>query len=98
MYLLHDTNPANSKQINVYTPDDKCLDPDEMNFHYHGEETVIYDILEPQHGKTFMSCTLKGLQDLDKYRNPRIRHDNNLFFGIMHLHHPGSFIKKEYFY
>ncbi len=80
-----------------FTPDDKCLDPDEMNFHYHGEETVIYDILEPQLNKSFMSCTLIGKQDWDQYGNARIRHDNKLTFGIMHLHHPGiGFIKKEY--
>ena len=75
-----------------FTPDDKCLEPDEMNFHFHGEETVIYEILEPELNKTFMSCYLEGLQDDDEDGNPRIRHHNELFFGIMHLVEPGWII------
>ena len=72
-----------------FTPDDKCLEPDEMNFHFHGEETVIYEILEPELNKTFMSCYLEGFQDDDNQYRPRIRHKNELFFGIMHLVIPG---------
>jgi len=80
-----------------FTPDDKCLNPDEMNFHYHGEETVIYDTLVSLLNKSFMSCELQGLQDGDASGTPRIRHNNILFFGIRHLHHPGiGFITKEY--
>jgi len=79
-----------------FTPDDICLEPDEMNFHYHGEETVIYDILEPQLNKTFMSCELEGLGDTDTYDNPRIRHDNTLYFGTMHLVDPGWEIDREH--
>ena len=80
-----------------FTPDDKCLNPDEMNFHYHGEETVIYNILEPQLNKSFMNCTLEGKQDVHQSGNARIRHDNKLTFGIRHLIHPGiGFITKEY--
>ena len=75
-----------------FTPDDKCLEPDEMNFHFHGEETVIYEILEPELNKTFMSCELEGKQDWDGDSNPRIRHHNKLYFGIMHLVEPGWII------
>jgi len=79
-----------------FTPDDICLEPDEMNFHYHGEETVIYDILEPQLNKTFMSCELEGLADTDDEQNPRIRHRNTLYFGAMHLVDPGWEIDREH--
>ncbi len=77
-----------------FSADDKCLDPDEMNFHYHGEETVIYDILEPQLNKTFMSCDING--KIEHVNNIyRLRHDNYLYFGIRHLHHPNiGFITK----
>jgi len=79
-----------------FIPDDKCLDPDEMNFHYHGEETIIYDILESQLNKTFMSCELEGKQDWNNSGDPRIRHHNILHFGTMHLVDPGWVIDREH--
>ncbi|MCD4695369.1 MAG: hypothetical protein K8S16_03925 [Bacteroidales bacterium] len=78
-----------------FTWDEECLQPDEMNFHFNGEETVIYDILEPELGKRFMVCDLEGLQDTDEDENPRIRHNNILTFGIPHLIDPGIGIVKD---
>lgn len=67
-----------------------------MNFHYHGEATVIYDKLEPELEKRFMVCDLKGLQDNEEDTGfPRIRHDNILTFGIPHLIDPGIGIVKD---
>ena len=63
-----------------------------MNFHYHGEATVIYDKLEPELEKRFMECDLTGLNDYDLQNHPRIRHNNILTFGIPHLIDPGIVI------
>jgi hypothetical protein len=76
-YIMHENG--------VFTDDEKCLCPEEMNFHFHGEETVIYDKLENELEKKFMHCELEGLTDEDDNYNPRIRHHNTLTFGIPHL-------------
>nr|NQU90717.1 hypothetical protein [Bacteroidota bacterium] len=85
------------KENGNFMHDDKCLEPDEMNFHYNGEFQVIYEILEPELGKRFMDCDLIGVIDTDYSSNPRIRHDNWLTFATPHLMDSGtSIIIKDY--
>jgi len=76
-------------QTGSFTPDEKCLNPDEMNFYFHNEEEVIYDNQEISLGKSFMSCEMEGKQDTDENGQTRIRHHNALYFGIRHLVKPG---------
>ena len=76
-------------QTGSFTPDETCLDPDEMNLYFHNEEEVIYDNLEISLGKSFMSCEMEGKLDTDEYGQARIRHRNELYFGVRHLVKPG---------
>ena len=76
-------------QTGGFTPDETCLDPDEMNLYFHNEEEVIYDNLEISLGKSFMSCEMEGKLDTDENNLARIRHHNELYFGVRHLVKPG---------
>ncbi|MCF6318631.1 MAG: hypothetical protein L3J83_05005, partial [Proteobacteria bacterium] len=80
-----------------FTVDDKCLIPDEMNFHFYGEETVIYDKVAVELNKTFLTITMKGLPDGDANNTPRIRHNNDLEYGIMRYGNPPDIgVEKEH--
>lgn len=75
------------------TDEDKCLDVDEMNFHYNGETTVIYDKMPVANGKPanwdFISCEIEGRYDqYEKEPNiayNRIRHINKLTYAYRYL-------------
>ncbi len=74
----------------VFTDEERCLNSDELNFHFHGEETVIYDIIPFEEGNNpdwiFMSCDLEG-QDYSDFINSiyQIRHYNTLTYGFRYL-------------
>jgi len=74
----------------TFTWDEKCLDPDEMNFHFFGEREVIYfripiDLNKPSNW-VFMECDLDGNQEFNPTnRFPSIHHNNNLTYALRHL-------------
>ena len=69
----------------------KCLDPDEMNFHFYGEREVIYNILPREYNKPpnwiFMECDLEGLEELSPVGGnyPTIHHQNKLTYATRYL-------------
>ncbi|MEZ5198066.1 MAG: hypothetical protein R2764_17255 [Bacteroidales bacterium] len=65
-----------------------CLIPDEMNFHFEGEKTVIYQKLRVELNKpqnwVFMECDLKGFNiTINDYLI--YYHQNNLTFAFRYL-------------
>ncbi len=78
-------------ETGIFTWNEKCLDPDEMNFHFYGEREVIYNILPIVLNKpinwSFMECFLEGKEE----ENPSlgyihcIHHNNNLTYALLHL-------------
>lgn len=77
-------------ELGSFSWDDKCLEPDEMNFHFDGEQEVIYtrlpyDLNKPSNW-TFMECFLEGENEVNPYLNiPSIHHDNDLTYALRHL-------------
>ncbi|MCD4746928.1 MAG: hypothetical protein K8R58_11580 [Bacteroidales bacterium] len=78
-------------ELGSFTWDDKCLVPDEMNFHYFGEEEVIYNILPVELNKpanwVFMECFLEGLSEENPGAGdiPSIHHNNELTYALRYL-------------
>ncbi len=66
-----------------------CLIPDEMNFHFNGEEEIIYEILPVELEKpsnwTFMECDLKGLEGEDGAGEIIYFHENHLQYAFRYL-------------
>jgi hypothetical protein len=81
----------NENETGNFTWDEKCLEPTEMNFHFNGERTVIYqvlpDVLNKPQNWVFMVCDLQGKQD-PKPDNPYIQtihHRNYLMYAYRYL-------------
>jgi len=77
--------------LGIFTWEEKCLDPDEMNFHFFGESEVIYHVLPGALNKppnwTFMSCIIVGKEE-PNYNNgniPCIHHENTLTYALRYL-------------
>jgi hypothetical protein len=77
-----------------FTWEDKCLhlvgEVNELNFHFWGEETVIYDILPQELNKpanwTFMECSIVGEFGNSFSTNyPCIRHKTTLTYAMRYL-------------
>jgi hypothetical protein len=74
----------------TFTWEDKCLDPDEMNFHFYGEQEVIYtrlpiDLVKPSNW-VFRVCNLLGKQEFNPTNGfPSIHHNNELTYALRHL-------------
>jgi len=66
-----------------------CLIPDEMNFHFEGEKTVIYQNLPVELNKpqnwTFMECNLIGRSIRDVNNNLIYYHKNYLTYAYRYL-------------
>ncbi len=75
----------------TFTWDDKCLEPDELNFHFNGEKEVIYNILPFELNKptnwVFMECDLEGLSEENPHSGdiPSIHHNNELTYALRYL-------------
>jgi hypothetical protein len=75
----------------TFTSVEKCLDPDEMNFHFFGEREVIYNIIPVEMNKpanwTFMECLIEGKQETNPGNGdiPCIHHDNILTYALRYL-------------
>ncbi|MBC8487474.1 MAG: hypothetical protein H8D45_15700 [Bacteroidetes bacterium] len=78
-----------------FTWEDKCLhlvgNENELNFHFNGEETVIYwllpnDLNKPENW-TFMECLIEGKEELNPHVNdiPCIHHNNDLTYALRYL-------------
>ena len=83
-----------SNNNGVFNYDETCLIPEEMNFHFHGEETVIYEIIPSEYikpGWVLIECNLVG----EDYSQPpdlfQIRHRNEITYGYRHLVPDGVF-------
>jgi hypothetical protein len=77
-------------QTGTFTWDEKCLQPDEMNFHFFGEKEVIYNILPEELNKPsnwiFMECDIDGLQEWNPQTNKQcIHHNNTLTYALRYL-------------
>jgi len=80
--------------IENYTANDKCLDSTKMNFHYHGEQEVIYNIVPDVHPLfpdyqnvedwVFLECVIEGKDD-SRNLIPTIRHHNLLKYAERYL-------------
>lgn len=72
-----------------FTPEDKCLIPDEMNFHFFGQQEVIYSRLpielEKPSNWTFMNCVITGKQESILNENPYIHHNNILTYAYRYV-------------
>jgi hypothetical protein len=78
-----------------FTWEDKCLhlvnEVNELNFHFWGEKTVIYDILPQELNKpanwTFMECSIVGEYGNSQANQnvPCIRHKTSLTYAMRHL-------------
>lgn len=74
-----------------FTQDEQCLNPDEMNFHFYGEEEVIYFKVPTELNKpnnwTFLECDLDGNWALNPNNGyvPAIRHSNQLSYALRYL-------------
>jgi len=73
-----------------FTWEDKCLDPDEMNFHFYGEREVIYFripiYLNKPSNWVFMECDLDGNQKVNPSNEVIcIHHNNSLTYALRHL-------------
>jgi len=70
---------------------DKCLVSEEMNFHFYGEQEVIYNILPIEYSKPsnwiFMECDLDGDEEPNPQVGyiPSIHHNNELTFALRHM-------------
>ncbi|MDD3701919.1 MAG: hypothetical protein RBR10_11410 [Bacteroidales bacterium] len=74
-----------------FSHDEKCLNNEELNFHYHGQRKVIYNIIPEEMNKPnnwkFVNCELTGeltsitLQDISYC----IRHKNKLTYAYRYL-------------
>ncbi len=80
-----------AKENGVFTQDEQCLNPDEMNFHFYGEEEVIYykvptDLNKPNNW-TFIECDIDGSYDLNAAQGnvPSIHHSNMLSYALRYL-------------
>lgn len=75
----------------VFPDSVKCLEPDEMNFHFFGEREVIYNILPQEYNKPpnwiFMECDLEGLEEPSPVGSyyPTIHHKNKLTYALRYL-------------
>ena len=77
--------------VENYTEADLCLDFTEMNFHYYGEEQVIYNRVPQFHPNfpafntvedwVFLNCDFEGKEDAKLPNTPRIRHKNVLKYA-----------------
>lgn len=78
-----------------YTEDDKCLDSLKMNFHYYGQQDVIYQKVPLFHPLfpefqsvedwVFLNCEIEGKEDSSPNDDPRIRHENKLTYAEVFL-------------
>jgi hypothetical protein len=75
------------------TDDDICLDYNEMNFHFNGHHTVIYDLMPVTYSKPnnwqCIGWDVNGRQadytddfDID---HKRIRHESSLTYAYRHI-------------
>jgi hypothetical protein len=77
--------------MGTFTWAEKCLDPDEMNYHFFGQQEVIYNILPVELNKpanwTFMDCLIEGKQGTNPDENdiPCIHHYNTLTYALRYL-------------
>jgi len=78
-----------TEAVNTITEIEECLEYEEMNFHFHGEENVIYDILPEEFSKptnwAFINCDLNDKTDIDDNGFDRIRHESVFNYGYRHL-------------
>jgi len=70
------------------TDDEKCLSYTRMNFHYFGEDEVIYNRMPVAYNRPsnwrFMNCYIQGYQDyLPVPDLNRIRHKNYLTYAYI---------------
>ncbi|MCD4664299.1 MAG: hypothetical protein K8R68_03440 [Bacteroidales bacterium] len=78
-----------------FTGEDKCLhligEENELNFHFYGEQTVIYNILPVELIKpsnwTFMECAIEGFEEENPNNDniPCIHHNNDLTYALRYL-------------
>lgn len=76
-----------------FTLDDYCLEKDEMNFHYNGEETVVYERMPLTHNKPsnwdFLYGDIQGFYETYSTQQGnmiyRIRHINWLTYGYRYI-------------
>ena len=81
--------------VENFTEADMCLDYTEMNFHYYGEENVIYQRVPQFHPNfpvfnsvedwVFLNCDFEGVQDIVNYNTQRIRQINVLKYAQRYL-------------
>jgi len=70
------------------TDEERCLSYAKMNFHYFGEDEVIYDRMPAAYNRsanwTFMNCYIEGVSDYISLANLfRIRHTNYLTYAYI---------------
>ncbi|OFY13043.1 MAG: hypothetical protein A2X11_09580 [Bacteroidetes bacterium GWE2_42_24] len=70
------------------TDEKRCLSYAKMNFHYFGEDEVIYDRMPVAYNRsvnwTFMNCCIEGEEDfIPSLGYYRIRHINNLTYAYI---------------
>ena len=79
------------KENGIFTIHDKCLIPDEMNFHFNGEKEVIYTrvpvTLNKPSNWVFMECDLEGKVEPNPNAGdiPSIHHNNKLTYALRYL-------------
>lgn len=74
----------------TFTPGvEDCLSPDEMNFHFEGEKTVIYEKLPIELNKptnwVFMECIIEGILEYDINGNSIMFHKNYLTYAYLYV-------------
>lgn len=77
--------------VENYITADMCLEYTKMNFHYYGQQTVIYHKVPNNHPLfpdfqsvedwVFLGAEIEGKDDYNDSGIPRIRHENNLTYA-----------------
>ncbi|MDD4374533.1 MAG: hypothetical protein PHG67_11500 [Bacteroidales bacterium] len=78
------------REAGDFTIDEKCLNWEELNFHYFGQKEVIYNIIPEEENKPenwkFMSCVLTGKQANGRITmHPCLHHKNELTYAYRYL-------------
>lgn len=81
--------------VENFTDSDECLDSLKMNFHYYGQESVIYQKVPLYHPLfpdfditeqwMFLECEIEGKEDVTDTYIQRIRHENKLTYAEVFL-------------
>jgi len=78
------------REAGDFTIDEKCLNWEELNFHYFGQKEVIYNIIPEEENKPenwkFMSCELTGEEADGRITiHPCLHHKNELTYAYRYL-------------